>query len=600
MNDFKPPFHLEPVPDRLELSERELDDLLRLAQRMATRSHVEHAVALCEIVEESAPDHPGLGVLLAELRALSPAERPTPSLEEVREEARRASIDASHYLGLAALYTDRGETTAALECLQMAKEKGRTLPYPYKLHGRMLFQQHDFEGASRELRMARRLNPFDAQTAELLGRAEYERKSFVDALEATIDSFLLVNDDGSDSGRRLQRRIRTLKRVLRWENPRLLTLFRDRQEVLSTAFDRLRWRRDLFLEENGLIDRSFLFQGGALRSGGTRIELAALLRRMPPLASISDEMIFELTEFADSRSCDSGEVIFSHDSQDSSLYMLDRGRMELRRPTPYGHFSMGLVEPGQMLGTLNFADPKNQPVEAVALEPCRLLRFEGPALRQVFEDKVDLGVQLFTAVWQGLAHDLRETNDLLGGFFSNGDAEARPAVRRGEPATETLSEVGVGEKVRLFREHGLSRKELLVLATFSQERHFSEGAFLFREGDAGSSMYVVLDGAVRISKYIPGGGEEALAILERGDFLGEMALIDGLPRSADARSHRGPATVLELRRETVTEVLAMDAHAALDFLRLLCRILATRQREVEEKLVLWKILNQHEAPGELG
>ena len=46
-------------------------------------------------------------------------------------------------------------------------------------------------------------------------------------------------------------------------------------------------------------------------------------------------------------------------------------------------------------------------------------------------------------------------------------------------------------------------------------------------------------------------------------------------------------------RETVNEVLAMDAHAALDFLQLLCRILAARQREVEEKLVLWKILAQH-------
>ena len=139
-----------------------------------------------------------------------------------------------------------------------------------------------------------------------------------------------------------------------------------------------------------------------------------------------------------------------------------------------------------------------------------------------------------------------------------------------------------------------------TLATFSHERHYQEGNFLFREGDAGSSMYVILDGAIRISKYIPGGGEEALAILERGDFLGEMALIDGLPRSADARAHRGPVTVLELRRDTVTEVLAMDAHAALDFLRLLCRILAARQREVEEKLVLWKILTQHEGPGDLG
>ena len=572
--------------------------LVDLARRLVAQSRIKHAVSLCELLAESAPEDDEVHGLLRELQAAQAADQATPTLEEVKEEARRSSIDASHYLGLAALYAERTDSSAALECLQMAKEKGRMLPYPYKLHGRMLVRQRDYEGAARELRMARRLNPFDAQTAETLGRVEYERKRFVDSLESTIDAFLLLHEESSEPARRLQRRIRTLKRVLRWDNQRLLRLFRDRQENLNTAFDRLRWRRDLFLEESGLIDRSFLFQGAGLQAGGTRIEIASLLRRMPTLAAISDEAVFQLTEFVHPESRDVGDAVFSHESEDSSLYMIDRGRVECRRPTPYGDFSMGVVEAGQMLGTLNFADPKTQPVEAIALEPCRLLRFDGPKLRSLFHERADLGVHLFTAVWQNLAHDLRETNDLLGSFFSASDAESRPAVRKRKEEGEDRNEVHVGEKVRLFREHGLTRKELLTLATFSNERHYKEGAFLFREGDVGSSMYVILDGAIRIGKYIPGGGEEALAILERGDFLGEMALIDGLPRSADARAHRGPVTVLELQRETVTDVLSMDAHAALDFLRLLCRILAARKREVEEKLILWKILALHEQGGE--
>ena len=147
------------------------------------------------------------------------------------------------------------------------------------------------------------------------------------------------------------------------------------------------------------------------------------------------------------------------------------------------------------------------------------------------------------------------------------------------------------DKIRLFREQGLSRRELMTLATFSREERFAAGASLFQEGDEGTEMYVILEGKAMISKFIPGAGEEALAILERGDFFGEMSLIDGEPRSADARAYSGPLTVLTLDQATVREILAMDPHAALEFMQLLCRLVANRLREIDEKVVGWRILS---------
>jgi CRP/FNR family transcriptional regulator, cyclic AMP receptor protein len=164
-------------------------------------------------------------------------------------------------------------------------------------------------------------------------------------------------------------------------------------------------------------------------------------------------------------------------------------------------------------------------------------------------------------------------------------------LRRQPASAPGAVKVESSDKIRLFREQGLSRRELMTLATFSKEKRFAEGAFLFQEGDKGSEMYVVLEGKARISKFIPGAGEEALAILERGDFFGEMSLIDGEPRSADARAHDGPLTVLALDQGTVREVLAMDPHAALEFLQLLCRLVANRLREIDEKVVGWRILS---------
>jgi uncharacterized membrane protein len=61
-----------------------------------------------------------------------------------------------------------------------------------------------------------------------------------------------------------------------------------------------------------------------------------------------------------------------------------------------------------------------------------------------------------------------------------------------------------------------------------------QGSCLFRTGDAGDAMYLLQDGRVRIHIHDADGDEVTLAELARGDFFGEMAILDGKPRSADA------------------------------------------------------------------
>jgi hypothetical protein len=219
------------------------------------------------------------------------------------------------------------------------------------------------------------------------------------------------------------------------------------------------------------------------------------------------------------------------------------------------------------------------------------LRFQATDLDRLITEFPELGVQLYWCFWHGLAQKLRSTNAQLASFFS---ADSNPEnflrLRRTKVTAAGKAQVDSNDKIRLFREQGLSGKELDALATFSKEKRFPGGAYIFQEGDPGDEMYVIVEGKARISKFIPGGGEEALAILERGDFFGEMSLIDGQPRSADARAHGGPLTVLALDQPTVHEVLSMDPQASLDFLRLLCRLVAKRLREIDEKVVSWRIM----------
>ena len=67
----------------------------------------------------------------------------------------------------------------------------------------------------------------------------------------------------------------------------------------------------------------------------------------------------------------------------------------------------------------------------------------------------------------------------------------------------------------------------------STSRSFVAGDYIFHEGDLGTEMYIIQEGTVTISKHLS-GEDHRISTLERGDFFGEMALLESLPRTADA------------------------------------------------------------------
>ncbi len=90
-------------------------------------------------------------------------------------------------------------------------------------------------------------------------------------------------------------------------------------------------------------------------------------------------------------------------------------------------------------------------------------------------------------------------------------------------------------KVGLF--HNLEPAQLDRLESICSEVQLTPGQVLFREGDEPEYFYVIAKGRIRISRIIPGMGEEALAILEAGSYFGEMEIFEPTPRAAQALAH---------------------------------------------------------------
>jgi CRP/FNR family transcriptional regulator, cyclic AMP receptor protein len=137
------------------------------------------------------------------------------------------------------------------------------------------------------------------------------------------------------------------------------------------------------------------------------------------------------------------------------------------------------------------------------------------------------------------------------------------------------------KKVGLFE--GLTQAQLHKIAAICKPQPFEAKGHIFREGDTGSVMYVIAEGKVRISKMISGMGEEALAILEPGQYFGEMALIEESPRSADAIAH-ARCTLWAITREDLDQLMFTDKELAYVLLWTFVRTLSERLRETNDKV----------------
>lgn len=98
---------------------------------------------------------------------------------------------------------------------------------------------------------------------------------------------------------------------------------------------------------------------------------------------------------------------------------------------------------------------------------------------------------------------------------------------------------------------------LEVVARGMRRRRFRRNEVIFHQGDTGDSLHVVASGAVKILLPSAEGDEAIIATLRPGDFFGELALLDGAPRSATATSLDGTETFV-LPRDEFLALLSTD------------------------------------------
>jgi CRP-like cAMP-binding protein len=126
---------------------------------------------------------------------------------------------------------------------------------------------------------------------------------------------------------------------------------------------------------------------------------------------------------------------------------------------------------------------------------------------------------------------------------------------------------------------GVDADELLALEKAGELRNLVRGDVLFREGDVPDRLYVVLGGRIAIASKSIDGRESVYALMETGNLFGEMGLLDGLPRSAEARALE-PSGVLSVPYEPVRDLLDRQPARLWNVVRML----SGRLRAMDEAL----------------
>jgi len=133
------------------------------------------------------------------------------------------------------------------------------------------------------------------------------------------------------------------------------------------------------------------------------------------------------------------------------------------------------------------------------------------------------------------------------------------------------------KQVPLFS--ALTLEQLASLDRLMVTRHYAKGETVFRRGDVGAELYVVVDGEIRVH-LDHAGREVTLARHRSGNVLGEMSVFDEEPRSASAQA-MADTTVRVLRRDRLQAIVHEHPEVLLEFIKSLSQRLRAMDANLE-------------------
>ena len=218
-----------------------------------------------------------------------------------------------------------------------------------------------------------------------------------------------------------------------------------------------------------------------------------------------------LRTFCEERAYGSDELVCA-EGDELGLLLLQSGSL---RVDEVGQVSQQL-QAGNSYGAQALLRERRMPGTVQCTEDARIIHIS----RRKFIAALQASAPLYTAVFDAFAAWLPNLNDEAGHQPQQGQAAGEGPLRTRLQQSEFFQNWAPEQLDQMLKQ--------------ASYRSLARGELLFEHGDAGQEMFLILDGAIQVRFHDDNGVFVDLATLQTGDTVGEMALIDSAPRSADA------------------------------------------------------------------
>jgi F420-non-reducing hydrogenase small subunit len=213
-----------------------------------------------------------------------------------------------------------------------------------------------------------------------------------------------------------------------------------------------------------------------------------------------------------------GEVIFAQGDPGDEMYLIQSGAVEYAYRQGDRETVLTVLERGDFFGEMALFGQERRPATTRAVRQTRLLPLTRASLLETVREDPGVALHLLEGLYLRIQHADHQIQQAV-----ENDEILRQALARREERAPAPAQV-----------EQASDAELASLWDVAQETlWFEPGQTIYRQGDAGAAMYVILDGSVEL---VSGSGSAryVLLTLSAGNFFGESELITGLPRTSFA------------------------------------------------------------------
>ncbi len=289
-----------------------------------------------------------------------------------------------------------------------------------------------------------------------------------------------------------------------------------------------------------------------------------LLSRSKIFEDLAGDELDRLGEAMVHRSVLKDEPLFVQGATGNSMAMVAAGRFRVEVARP-GHAPevISEIHVGDLVGEMTCLEPAPRSASVIADEDSLVYQLDGPTLRTLRADNRPLFSAVLTGVSARVTDRIRATDEQIDDMIAartrtGGLMDGVAPILRAHAESDVPDPLGVRHVPML---HVFTDNELEDLLAVSPRRTCTPGDLLCREGEPGSSCFIVLSGALEVLREV-GEALRRLATLAEGCVAGQLSLLDFAPRTATLRVALD-TEIVELTRQTYLDLLVQQNRMAL-------------------------------------